>query len=419
VIALRCPTSSRAIFEENDMKKTSMLSLFVSTALLSTAVCASPSDIVPTKLRAATKAATLPGMTLSRDVVHFSWNLDGASVAAPTPHVAESREYFVEADAATLRSGVALTTTAKGSVIKLTPTAAGGALMKSLTVDDISVRVNGEPTTLRDFAARVDDSRKLAADGVLFAPGAFAFVVDDSRGATSFELTMKSADRGYLVHVFEPASANVLTLTTNRDVYLVGEPLEVTARTANGAAIAELSGGIAAANGEITPIAFTRVGQDRFVGAAPLTAASAGALAEAFVVAKLNDGKVIALRDAKVGFAVADPVARIETVRERANGHRYAFSLDVAAEGRYQVEAVLYGAKAGERVPIAIAHTAAWLAPGTQLVTLRFDDLDLAKRGIDGPFSLGHIALKNQGALQTLERRAAWVVRPGLERDLD
>jgi hypothetical protein len=383
------------------------------------ATAAGPADIVPTTLRATAKAAVLPGMTLSRDTVHFSWNLAGDAVAAPTPHVAASREYFVDVDAATLRRGVALSTTAKGSVIKLTPLGAAAAVAKSLTADDISVRVNGAPVALGDFAARVDDSRKLAADGVLFAPGALAFVIDDARGAASFEVSMKSADRGYLVHVFEPGSDNVLTLTTNRDAYLIGETIEVTARTANGAAITELSGGIAAANGDITPVAFARVGQDRFVGTAPLTAASAGALAEAFVVAKLDDGKVIALRDAKVGFAVADPVARMRGVRELTGASSYRVDLEIVAEGRYQVEAVLYGMKAGQRVPIAIAHAAAWLVPGNQAVTLRFDDLDLADRGIDGPFSPGHIALKNQGALQTLERRAEWAVRSRIARDFD
>lgn len=407
------------------MRNSSLLFLLAAVAAAaasSASLAASPSDIVPTKLRAVAKAAALPGMALSRDTVHFSWNLGGEAVTAPVPHVAESREYFVEVDAATLRRGIALSTTAKGSVIKLTPQGAAGAVAKSLAADDITVSVNGAPVALRDFAARVDGSQKLAADGVLFAPGALAFVVDDARGATSFEVSMKSADRGYLVHVFEPGSENVLTLTTNRDAYLAGEAIEVTARTANGAVITELSGGIAAANGAITPVAFTRAGPDRFVGAAPLTASTSGALAEAFVVAKLDDGKVVALRDAKVGFAVADPVARISNVRELAsinNVHRYAVNLDVAAEGRYQMEAVLYATKSGERVAIAAAHTGAWLQPGTQAVTLRFDDLDLAKRGIDGPFTLGHVALKNQGALQTLERRAEWVVRPRVERDLD
>jgi hypothetical protein len=401
------------------MNKISVLSFVALTAVSSQLLAAGPADIVPTALRAATKAAVLPGMTLSRDTVHFSWNLDGETVVAPTPHVAASREYFVDVEAAALRRGVALSTTAKGSVIKLTPQGAAGAVTKSLVADDISVRVNGAFTALRDFAARVDDSRKLAADGVLFAPGALAFVVDNARGATSFEVSMKSADRGYLVHVFEPGSDNVLTLTTNRDAYLVGETIEVTARTANGAAIAELSGGIAAANGEITPVLFTRAGPDRFLATAPLMAASAGALAEAFVVAKLDDGEVVALRDAKVGFAVADPVARIESVRELASAGSYAVHLDIAAEGRYQVEAVLYGTKARERVPIAVAHTGVWLASGPRTVTLRFDALDLVARGIEGPLSLGHVALKNQGAMQTLERRAEWGVRPRRERELD
>ncbi len=382
------------------------------------------SDIIPANIKTSAKSAALPGMALSRETVHFSWNLNTDTVlAAPQPHVAESREFYMDVDAASMRNGVAIKTTARGSIVKLSPSSAGeNAKTKSLSVDDIVVRVGGESIQLRDFAARVDDSKKLAASGVEFAPGSLAFLIDDARGAASFEVALKSADRSYLVHVFEPASPNALTLTTNRDAYLIGEKLQISAAATNGAAITEITGGIASPQGELTAVTFTRSADGQFTASIPLTESTLGALYEAYAVAKLADGNVIALRDAKVSFAVANPTARlinIAAVKDRFDAAHFNTRLDIAAAGRYQVEAVLYALKDGVRAPIAIAHTGAWLNAGENLMSLQFDNLELAKRGIEGPFTLGNFALKNQGNLATVERRMEVVTRAHVDRRLD
>ncbi len=382
------------------------------------------SDLIPSNIRAAAKSAALPGMALSRDTVHFSWNLNtDAAITAPVQHVAESREFYMDVDAASMRSGVAIKSTARGSIVKLSPSSTGeNAKTKSLSADDIVVRIGGESIQLRDFAARVDDSKKLTASGVEFAPGSLAFLIDDARGPTSFEVALKSADRGYLVHVFEPTSPNALTLTTNRDAYLVGEKMLITAAATNGAVITEITGGIASPEGAVTAVTFTQAADGLFTASIPLADGTHGSLYEAFVVAKLDDGSVLALRDAKVGFAVAAPTARLINIvaaKDRFDTANFNTRLDVATSGRYQVEAVLYGFKDSKRAPIAIAHTGAWLNAGENVVTLQFDNLDLAKRGVEGPFTLGSFALKNQGTLTTMERRMEVVTQARVDRRLD
>jgi Domain of unknown function (DUF4785) len=382
------------------------------------------SDLIPSNIKASAKSVALPDMMLSRDTVHFSWNLNAdAAITAPVPHVAESREFYMDVDAVSMRNGVAIKTTARGSIVKLSPSSAGeNTKTKSLSADDVVVRIGGESIALHDFAARVDDSKKLAASGIAFAPGSLAFLIDDARSAATFEVAMKSADRSYLVHVFEPASPNALMLTTNRDAFLVGEKLQITASATNGAAITEITGGIASPEGALTALTFKRGADGQFIASIPLTDSTAGALYEAYAVAKLDDGSVIALRDAKVGFAVAAPTARlihIVAARDRFDAASFNTRLDVAISGRYQVEAVLYGQKGGTSVPIAIAHTGAWLNAGENVMTLQFDNLDLAKRGVEGPFTLGNFALKNQGNLATMERRMEVVTRTHVDRRLE
>jgi Domain of unknown function (DUF4785) len=413
------------------MKKIQSLSLLILFALISFFCGASfaadishSSDLIPSSIKMAAKSAALPGMTLSRDTIHFSWNLNAdATITAPTPHMAESREFYMDVDAASMRSGVAIKTTARGSIVKLSPSGAGvNAKSKSLSADDIVVRIGGESIVLRDFAARVDDSKKLAASGVEFAPGSLAFLIDDARGAATFEVALKSADRSYLVHVFEPASPNALTLTTNRDAYLVGEKLNITAAATNGAAITEITGGIASPEGALTAVTFKRGADGQFTAVIPLTESTSGALYEAYAVAKLNDGSVIASRDAKVSFAVAEPTARLINIADGSDqfdAANFNTRLDVAASGRYQVEALLYGQKGGVSVPIAIAHTGAWLNAGENVVPLQFDNLDLAKRGVEGPFTLGNFALKNQGNLATMERRVQVATKARVNRSFE
>ena len=409
------------------MKKFQSISFAVISIFFSTSFAADishSSDLIPLNIKAAAKSVALPGMALSRDTVHFSWNLNAdAAITAPAPHIAESREFFMDVDAASMRSGVAIKTTARGSIVKLSPSSAGeNAKSTSLSADDIVVRIGGESIALRDFAARVDDSKKLAASGVSFAPGSLAFLIDDARGDASFEVALKSADRSYLVHVFEPASPNALTLTTNRDAYLVGEKLQITASATAGAAITEITGGIASPEGALTAVTFKRGADGQFTAVIPLSESTSGTLYEAYAVAKLDDGSVIALRDAKVGFAVAEPTARLINIvaaKDRFDAARFNIRLEVATPGRYQVEAVLYGLKDGGNAPIAIAHTGAWLSAGENVVTLQFDHLDLAKRGVKGPFTLGNFALKNQATLTILERRMEVAIRTSVDRHLE
>jgi hypothetical protein len=399
------------------MKKTFRISIIAaavaSLGVVSGAAFANSSDIVAKQLRATSaKAFALPGMTLSRDTVQFSWNLDGAEVATPSPFVTTSREYFVDASAADLRGGIALKTSGAGSIIKLTPRSASGVQKsQALTTDDILVRVGGRVVSMNDFSTIVDDSSKFASmakSGISFAPGSLAFQINPALGSTNFELALKNGGGDYLVHVFEPASTQALTLTTTREAYLTGEFVSVRA-TGVGADVTELSGGIASPSGEITAMTFARQADGSFTATAPLTASTSGALFEAFAAATMNNSGNTILRDAKVGFAVGDATARSMRVTRGASAsdvQSFDVAMDVSAPGRYSTEAVLYGVVNGKRAPIAMTQTGAWLDAGTHTMSLRFDNLQLDARNISGPFTLGHMVVKNQGSLQVIERRA-------------
>ncbi len=407
----------------NNKKKLCLALLPAILSLSLSALARDASDIVPKNLHAPSlaKSAALPGMELSRDTIQYSWNLDtSAKIGSPQPYQAVSREYFVEANADQLRSGISLKTSAAGAVIKLSPRGNIQKSTRQLGRDDIAVSVAGNVVSLGAFASTLDDSSKFAEmqkSGVAFAPGSLAFQINESLGATSFKLVVKNANIDYLVHVFEPQSPYAVTLSTSREAYLTGESISVNAKLATDAAagnadIVELNGGIASPHGDVSAISFVRGQDGTFTGHTTVNESAVGELYEAFVTATLRDGSTVVLRDAKVGFAVGDATAKIVNVARAgstastADRQDFHAVVSVSAAGRYQLEAVMFADRNGERIPVAVAQTGAWLESGRQAITLSFADLKLASRNIGGAFTLGNIVLKNQGTLAVMERRA-------------
>lgn len=79
--------------------------------------------------------------------------------------------------------------------------------------------------------------------------------------------------------------------------------------------------------------------------------------------------------------------------------------IDVAANGRFHIEATLYSAD-GQR-PIAWAQHTAELSPGRQWFRLRFYGLILRERGIDGPYLVRCVALSTLSQTATAKNRLA------------
>jgi len=365
---------------------------------------AGANDQVPTAL-AAPHAKALTA-TLDRVPVRVSHALDSKSAldTAPAPYAAQSREFWSDVGETELRSGVRFNTTAPGAVVRLSPQCCANA---ALYPAGGLVRANGRTLSAGEASMAVADAKALRSAGMAVPEGTLAFRL---AGATSGEVEIAAphAQGRYLVHVFEPASALVLSLTADRDTVLAGTRL--TFRTGvTGANLKLASGIVNAPDGFSADLAFTRNADGTFSATFTPDAAHRNGpqLWEAHVFTASSSGQSNVLRDATTAFAVSEATARFAgsaQFEQRADGLRVTFDVATAAASRYQVSAVLYGTGAdGALHAAALAQSAAWVSGSRGNIELGFDAATLS--GLHAPYELRDLRLLDQASMALIERR--------------
>ena len=372
-------------------------------------------DQVPAKL---TTAKGNADSSLDRAPASFSWSLETTEkLVAATPFTAESTEYWTEADGAALAKGLKLATTVPDAVVRISPMQSGGSA-KALRVDAIEIRQGGKALGTRAIAT-ADVAQEFDAVGMPLPAQSVSFRLGNvSPGA--FELAVAGGNGRYLVHVFEPASTEKLQLVANRTSTVAGDRVVVSGRYAGslGKRLGRVAGMATSPDGTSIPLDAS-VGKDGAFSFAFDANAAGGAkgLWEIHAFATTDDGSV--QRDAKTAIAVASASAKFDgRVRVEASDKRagvvgapaVTVGVDVGSASRYDVSGVLYGTDAkGALVPAAIAHTAAWLDPGTRELSLKFDEKTLRAAGLGRPFGVRDLTLTNQGELAVVEKRARGV----------
>jgi hypothetical protein len=360
-------------------------------------------DQVPTRL---TAMPTHAADGLDRNPVHVSHAIDAAqALGAPTPYVAQSREYWSDVGETELRGGVRFITTAPGALVRLSPQGGSGAAL-----DPAGILIRHRGTSLRGDVASsaVADTKALRAAGMDVPAGTLVLRLAPTTGRGEMEITAPQAQGRYLLHVFEPDSQLVLGFTADRDTVLVGSTITFHAHLA-GAGLKLASGLVTAPDGYSADLHFARNRDGSFSARfMPDAAHAAGPqLWEAHVFAAADARNV--LRDAKTAFAVSAPTARFTGATQTSidgGGLHLRFEVGVASASRYQVNGVLYAtASDGHLRPIALAQSAAWLDAGKGDVELAFDADVVSASGMHAPFELRDLRLIDQANMSLIERR--------------
>lgn len=394
------------------MKKTILfatLALALGSAQAGNLLPAGAADQQPDRL----VAAPLPAGDFERQPVAMAWPMDPrAELAAPSPHRAESREYWSNVDAAELQAGVAIDTTAPGALVRLSPAgapaAAAGARRPTAAVDPSQLRVlrNGRLVAQPQALAQRATTEQLRQAGMDVTDGTAIVQLEPSLGQGRFQLQLPRAEGRYLVHVYEPRSPLVLKAQADRVRVLAGESFEVSAVLQDGSKAmrgARMEGQLVSPTGQVLPLAF-RGG--KAIAQLPEDAGTGPGLWEVQLFAGAATAGGPVQRDARTAIEVARPTARL------AGGYGFdaasmAFRMpvQVAAPGRYELRAVLYATGPGGRLaPVAQAHSADWLEPGRRQLVLPFGAANLPM-GYGAPFELRQLELKDQTRMGTLETR--------------
>ena len=371
---------------------------------------AADGDLVSPGLHAAKASVPLLVPGIERAPVQFAWALEhDKAVTTPSPHLAESREFYTEVDAAALAKGVDLTATAPGAVLRISPL--GGA--KAVGSGAVSLLREGKalPAAAIEHAATAE---QMKAAGAEFADGTIAFRIAPQFGDGRFAVKAAGLSGRYLLHVYEPKSPYRATLATGADSGFAGGSVSATLSLASdkdGLVAEAVRGALSSPDGRVFDVAFTLEGNERAVAkvALPRDLPAMPGLWElhGFVSARSDNGATV-LRDVKTSFAIAAPTARLAGTAEAkrdAAGIDFALPLDVAAPGRYELRGVLFGtAKDGRMVPVASTHSAAWLdESGTLALHV---PAKLLGASVGAPWELRELALHDQSRLAKLETRS-------------
>ncbi len=401
--------------------KINLSSLIVSLLLVSASahasdrsanlLSASASDQVPHVLQAATLAKA--GIaTLERRPVSMSWAIDPAQVlkSRPTAFIQQSREYWIDASADELHAGLALSTSANGALIRLSPHAGNTSVIDA---GSLSFRANGKLYANTDAVHSAADEDELRAAGMDAPAGSLVVKLNDSLGSGRIEMIVSNASGRYLVHVFEPASAVVMSLQAERDTVLAGDSVRIDAAI-SGATLDRVEGLLSAPDGHTQAVAFLRQRDGSYSANVRPDPAHAGGfgLWEIHAFGNASNRQVSVPRDARSAFAVSVATASLSGSIEQIRGASRDGSLTLAIgvrsvlASRYQLAATLYGTRAdGSLAPAAVGHSAAWLEAGSATINLSFDARSLADSGLAAPYELRDLRLINQADMSLIERR--------------
>ncbi len=376
-----------------------LMTLALSSAQAGTLRPAGPQDQSPARLM------TLPAPkgAFERQPVSFAWALDPtADVAAQAPFQAESREYWMMAEAGQLKSGLAIDTTAPGAVIRISPVDADAPLRPG----QLRLLRAGKALPVAGAFEQQAGAQALQDAGMDVPDGSVIVKIAKAQGEGRFQLQLPQASGRYLVHVFEPDSPFVLRAQAHRTGVLAGDVLEVSAVLQRGHA--KLAGGhmegeLVSPGGQRYPLVF-RDGQAKL--AVPVDADTTPGLWEVEMFAGSSAGGVSIQREARTAIEVTRPTARFGGgYGFEGSALRFDLPVQVASPGRYEVRGTLYATgRDGVSRPVAQAHSAAWFEAGDRQLGLAFGAQNVAA-GYGPPYELRFLELKDQTRMGTLETR--------------
>lgn len=356
----------------------------------------------------------------SQDPVVFNQSLLGEDM--PTyrnqGHQAESKEYWLDVNAGELAKGVELPVTADLAVIRISPLA-GNAQQKSIAPGQVQLSQLGKAVAAEVFVT----GEQLKATGMPASDQTVALKVPVIPGLLNLKMSGLGQSAGYVIHVLEPHSEQVMTLSTSHKAFASGQDVVVRASLSGTQKNQpmQIQGYITQPNGE--PVAnlnfkADQSGQYQAVVSGLQGQSLANGLWEIHSVSEAMIKGQKVLRDVSTAFAVNLPSARFNG-ELKMDQQLIRLGIDNAMPARYGISAVLAGYNsAGEKQPIALLMSAQWLDAGKASLAFEWPADLVSESGLQGPFVVEQLSLKNQSVLAPVQTVAAGFVVADLTKEL-
>ncbi|GAB4199246.1 MAG: hypothetical protein Tsb002_34700 [Wenzhouxiangellaceae bacterium] len=351
----------------------------------------------------------------NRELVEFQWALAAdAEIASSDPGSHnESRQYWLDVSAADLNRGVAVYTTSRNALLRISPLQANADT--TLELSALQLQQNGRLLSNDSSVNSFVTSQQLNAAGAPFAEGTIAFRLNRTVAPGALNLAIANGaqpDARYVIHVFEPDSAVAANLHLAKGNVLSGAAIDIALNVSR--AQGSVRGFLISPDGKTSlPLQFRTQG-DAYVASVNAPAAQGTGLWEVQTFFDgASEGQRV-LRDVKTAVNITAPTARLsQQASLRDDGGRSdALALDVgvevAADGRYQLSGVLYGtAKDGSQQPIAMAQSAQWLNAGNHSLPLTFTirNGEFSRTTAGAPYEIRDLRLLDQSRMGVLHRQ--------------
>lgn len=329
------------------------------------------------------------------------------------PAHVQSRQFMMDVSGAQLKSGVALNTSAKGALVRIS------AFDGKSAVEPQQLSLKTPKGQLFKQGKAFDtlvSSSAMQKNGMGFQQGTTGFKLDDALGAGRFTL---KADKGiashakYRINVFEKNSDTEMHLTANKGNYLNGDVLQVDARVFNqGKAenIVSIKGQLVSPTGKTFDVDFTQ-SKDGYSLAKPLDMSAysvPGALWELHTEAQVKVNGQQVQRNGQLPFAYAQQTAKVSAspvISGQKQSPVASIPVNAMTDGRYEIRAVLYGTdKQGNMKPVMVTHSAANLSAGEGVIQMKFDPQLIQKAGVSAPYAVKKLQLRDQNQMALLNQ---------------
>ena len=334
-------------------------------------------------------------------------NIEKIDFSQKQSHI-QSRQYMKNVTGAQLKSGVQLTTSAKGALVRISAFDGKSAVEpQQLTVKSPKGQVYQQGKAFDTLVS----SSAMQKNGMGFQQGTTGFKLEDSLGAGSFSL---KADKGisshakYRINVFEKNSDTEMHLTADKSNYLSDDVLKVDTRVYNqgkAESIVSIKGQLVSPTGKTFAVDFTK-GKDGYSLSKPLNMSAhsiPGALWELHTETQVKVGGKLVQRNGQLPFAFANQTAKV-SAQPVISGQKQkpvaTIPVNAKVDGRYEARAILYGTDSrGNLVPVMMTHSAANLAAGEGAIHMKFDPKLLKQSGVSAPYEIKQLELRDQNQM--------------------
>lgn len=321
-----------------------------------------------------------------------------------TGYVTESKQYWLDVKGAELSQGVNLPLTSSTAIVRINPLVSG-TVKSTIESNQLELSTSGKTIEPELFV----NASQLKAAGMAVNEETVAFKVNAQPGELALKLTgIRNPSDAFVIHVFEPDSDHVLSLSTNKQRYNSASDFIVKANLSHYGEHKEVqvNGYITTPTGEkFSDLKFS-MNQDggyqaevSAIKGLPMTQG----LWEVHTITEAQIDGLKVMRDASTAFAVNMATARFSgelTMTDKQLG----IGIENSMPSRYEVRGVLYGLDdLGEQQPIALMMAAKWLKKGQSTIQLELPLNLIDQSGYQGPYHIQQLELKNQSLMAPVQ----------------